>query len=106
MFEGCEIDDKFSSGVKKLIESKSYRISRGKLRRIKDFFGMPHNGPWVFIRAIDSRQCGKWGTYHDYFNFMPEYCATKCWKVVVRVTTIKDLYALYDLSRALNFPGQ
>ena len=106
MYEKCEIDDRIRNGVKKTLSGQGYRIKNGKIRRRETNFGSPPDGPWVFIRGMDNRRCGMWVLYHDNFKFLPEYCATKCWKVVVRVMKIKDLYMLYDIAKALNLPSK
>lgn len=106
MFEGCEIDEQFKNGVESVLKTHGYRITKGKIRQKVENFTMSPYGPWVFIRGMDNRQCGKWGVYHDHFKFWPMYCATQCWKVVVRVMTVRDLHTLYGIAKALNFPGK
>ncbi len=100
------MDNSILDGVTSVLNTQSYRISHGKIRKRKENFGMPVNGPWIFIRGMDHRQCGKWTLYHNHFHFVPHYCWNKCWKVVVRVTTVLDLHKLYGIAQSLNFPGK
>uniref|UniRef100_A0A6M3J165 Uncharacterized protein n=1 Tax=viral metagenome TaxID=1070528 RepID=A0A6M3J165_9ZZZZ len=106
MFETADYDSKLWMGIKGVLETKGYCIKDLKVRRREGHFSFPLSGPWVFIRGIDHRQCGKWALYHQFFDFVPGHCWNKCWKVVIRVKTLADLHSLYSIAVALNFPGK
>ena len=106
MFEREDYDHKLWRGLEKLLKKGSFRIANGKVIRREENFGYTLNGPWVFIRGIGCRECQKWGYYHDCWKIMPRYCAEKCWKVVIGVNTLHDCHNLYNLAKALNYPGK
>lgn len=106
MFETADYDSKLWMGVKSVLATKGYYIKNLKVRQREGSFSFPLSGPWIFIRGIDCRQCGKWALYHQHFGFVPEYCWEKCWKVVIRVKTLTDLHNLYSIAVALNFTGK
>lgn len=106
MFEHAEYDTRLWNGVKAILDTGGYRINNLKVRRRPGNFSFTLAGPWVFIRGIDNRECGKWALYHQCFNFVAGYCWNNCWKVVIRVETLADLYSLYSIAVALNFPGK
>jgi hypothetical protein len=106
MFETADYDSKLWMGVKGVLDTGGYRINGGKVKRRAENFSFPLGGPWIFIRGVDHRECGKWSLYHEHFNFVPEHCWSNCFKVVIRVSTLADLHSLYSIAVALNFPGK
>ena len=64
--------------------------------------------PWVFINH-DARKkfCNIWnGVYCIKFNLIPTHCRINCWKTVVKIPTVKDLYQCYEIFKQMDLPSK
>jgi len=57
--------------------------------------------PWIHQHNYEQKECEKW---HQLFfpiaKSVPTYCQ-RCWKVVVDIPTVKELFDLYELQKDL-----
>lgn len=74
--------------------------------RIEVDFKMTADTPWVHVRQDCRKNCGIWHqVWFQLYGIIPSYCQS-CWKVVVRPTTLKELFMLYELQVAMNRPSK
>lgn len=63
-------------------------------------------GPWILQRPAPDRICGKWfKIYWEKYDFMPKGCRG-CWKVVVKISTLEELWKIYKLQQKLDLPSK
>jgi len=63
--------------------------------------------PWYFIKSGINRQCVLWhDIYFDEFKFIPRHCLEKCWKTVISVDTVLELFKLRDILIKLQLPSK
>jgi len=67
---------------------------------IPDSFGC--DTPWLHTRLAEDRRCKVWGTYFRLYGLLPRKCQC-CFKVVVRLNTLKDLVKMRDVQKELNY---
>ena len=62
------------------------------------------NIPWVFSGPHPSTpNCALWNQfYFDKFHLIPEYCRTRCHKVVAKPRTVKELFQMHEVQKNLN----
>ena len=52
---------------------------------------------WAYVRPRKDIKCGLWGMiFFKILNIFPQQCK-KCWKVVIKPRTVKELFQLYAL---------
>ena len=87
---------------KDIIEPILPLIKRGTYRftddgRLEAESRLSSETPWVHVRQDPQKNCGLWHhVWFNYYNIIPSGCQ-KCWKVVVRPGTIKELFAVHDI---------
>lgn len=63
--------------------------------------------PWVFIKPGHQPYCDIWNhTYWQEMGLLPEWCRTRCHKVVVKPRNILELFNLWEVMDGLNVPGK
>ncbi len=88
---------------KPLLDSGWYLDTDGKL---KSQSKIATNMPWVFAAQDDYRKCNLWhGVFFNVFGWLPSPCL-ECWKVVVRPTTLKDLFELHEIQKDLGLSSK
>lgn len=67
-----------------------------------------HTSPWLYVKRAKNRQCALWWRAFSGCGILHPFCAERCWKVVVRPRTVKELFILLaiekDLSATLGLP--
>ena len=62
------------------------------------------NTPWIHQHQDHASECELWHKlFFNVFNKVPTYCQN-CWKVVVFIPTLKNLFDLYELQKELEHP--
>ena len=90
--------------IRPLLEKGVYRFSSSG--KIEADFRMQAETPWVHIRQDSVRKCSLWHqVWFNYYNIIPAGCQ-KCWKVVVRPRTLKELFEVHDLLERLDMPSK
>ncbi len=63
--------------------------------------------PWLFIRNTVDNDCA---VLHDIkhvaFRLIPMYCRTSCIKVVIKPTTVYELFQVYEIMKELDYHGK
>jgi len=64
--------------------------------------------PWIFAGPHPhTPNCSLWNQfYFSKFGLIPRYCRTRCHKVVVKPRTVKELFLVHEVQKALNHPGK
>jgi len=90
------------SKMKVLLEKKNFRIDAdGRFRRA---YSSQWNTPWVHQHQEEQQQCELWHElFFSVYQMVPSYCQD-CWKVVVFIPTVRDLFDLYELQKDLGHP--
>ena len=80
------------------------RNESGKLRLVVT--PNPSFTPWYQIVPSMTRDCSLWHeVYFNNFHFVPKGCMN-CWKVVIKVKSVFELFKLKDLLIELNLPSK
>lgn len=62
--------------------------------------------PWIMGKATDDRRCALWlEFYFNVYGLFPKGCR-KCWKVVARPRTVKELFGMMQLQKEQDIPGK
>jgi len=89
--------------VRKILDNGTYRFNSDG--RLEAEFRMASETPWIHVRQ-GILNCAAWHhVWFDHYGFIPSYCQA-CWKVVVRPTTLSELFMLYDIQVELNRPSK
>jgi len=89
--------------VIKLIQNGTYRFTQSG--RLEADYRMQSETPWIHVRQ-GNQNCALWHqVWFDYYGFIPSYCQ-QCWKVVVRPTTLKELFMLHDIQVEIDRPSK
>jgi len=98
------VDSDLLTPLLPLIRQGAYHFANDG--RIEVDFRMTADTPWIHVRQDSRKNCGIWHqVWFNLFNIIPSYCQS-CWKVVVRPTTLKELFQLYELQVAMNRPSK
>jgi len=57
-----------------------------------------HNRKWIYTNPDPNRDCGMMMEIFNRLGFTPSRCR-ECWKVVVKMQTVKQLLALYEFQK-------
>ncbi len=78
-----------------LLNSPDWHIdpSNGKISPKKT--GIDHTTPWVHVNRDTNRGCEYWMLLFKLTGIRPKRCHD-CWKVVIRLSALSDLFKLYD----------
>ena len=61
---------------------------------------------WVYVNYSRNTKCALWhNAIFDNFGYIPTPCH-KCFKVVVKPRTVKELFVLYELSKSFQTPNK
>ena len=64
------------------------------------------NYPWVMGEVDGTRPCGLWlDFYFNIYKIFPKACQ-KCWKVVARPRTLKELFGVMRMQKGYRIPGK
>ena len=64
------------------------------------------NQPWLYIHTAIGRKCTLWhDLYFEHFRLIPEGCLN-CWKTVISVSSVYDLFILRDILTGLSLPSK
>lgn len=64
------------------------------------------NTPWVHSRHAETKKCWLWNEiFYKHFGLIHSGCQG-CWKVCVRMKTLKQLVQLHDLQKVLDLPSK
>jgi hypothetical protein len=88
--------------VKILIKEKNFRMGAdGRLRRM---YGATTETPWVHQYSDGMMECERWHELFFSYNVMvPTYCQN-CWKVVLFIPTVEDLFEVYEIQKEMGLP--
>ena len=65
------------------------------------FRPLKYDTPWIWSGHCQSRICGVWREiYFNRYGFISRNCF-RCWKIVVRMNTLVELYKIYELQKQL-----
>jgi hypothetical protein len=60
--------------------------------------------PWIHQHNFEQKECERWHSlWFPITHKVPSYCKN-CWKVVVDIPTVKELFDLYELQKGLGHP--
>lgn len=63
--------------------------------------------PWLFIRdTLDNKCAVLFDIKYATFNLIPQYCRTSCFKVVIKPTTVYELFQVYEIMKKLDYFGK
>lgn len=64
--------------------------------------------PWIFFGPHPQQnKCILWNDiYFDYFKLIPEFCRTRCHKVVAKPRSVRELFSIYEAGVGLDCPGK
>jgi len=85
--------------IERQIADGQMTLTKGKFL-VRDQLGCDVN--WVHQKIAKDRQCKKWKMYFNIYHFIPENCH-KCFKIVVRLKTLKDLFKMRELQQRLDY---
>lgn len=81
-------------------------IKEGRVLLKNDKIIIPDNlgcdSPWLNTRLAEDRRCKIWGNYFRLYGLIPRKCHY-CFKVVVRLNTLRDLIKMREVQKKLNF---
>jgi hypothetical protein len=88
--------------LKPLLKEKNFRVGvDGRLRRS---YGAQTETPWIHQHHEEIQKCELWHELFFSFNVMvPTYCQ-RCWKVVLSIPTVEDLFEVYEIQKELGLP--
>ena len=67
----------------------------------------PHQSPWSFINDCPTRHCDLWNhVYFQVFGIIPMACRFSCWKVVMKPSTVKELFALEQMLKKYEYSSK
>ncbi len=79
-------------------------IVDGKIRKRAQV--VAYNTPWIFIKQPTWLNCELWShVYYSQLNAIHSACFN-CYKVVVRPTTVKELFEVYEVMQRLDRPSK
>ncbi len=58
--------------------------------------------PWLHTRLAEDRHCKVWEIYFRLYGLLPRNCQ-RCFKVVVRLKTLRDLMKMREVQKELNY---
>ena len=97
--------------VRPLLEQAGYKLRDGDGKIVAETF-MAFHTPWHHVHHADGLDCHTWHKimFDVAFgalgkNYVPSRCQ-KCWKVVVRLRTLKQLFALLGLQHRMGLPSK
>ena len=61
--------------------------------------------PWLFTAMCQKRDCALWTFYFNGFGVVHTECL-KCWKVVVKMQSLRQLMAMRKLQREMGLPSK
>lgn len=97
-------DNDILTPVKKLIGHGVFMNEYGKLKFSHK--AVEVDTPWLHSTTAPERDCGLWHSImFDCYGILPSPCL-ECWKVVVSVKTLKDLFALLGFQRDCGHPSK
>jgi len=85
-------------------------VEKGRVILTKDKIVIPHglgcDTPWIKARIAEDRHCTVWGTYYfQLYRLIPRKCHY-CFKVVVRLNSLRDLMKMREVQKELNYPSK
>jgi hypothetical protein len=82
----------------RLEATKQYYVDREGFMTYDAHMQIIDTQPWIFFGDSGHMPCRlRQELYFNYFGMIPEHCAYKCWKVVMRPSTVAGLFELHDL---------
>lgn len=84
------------SGLLRKPNDWNLNTKTGKITPIN--VGIEFDPYWVHVQRAKNRGCEYWSTLFRLTKLRAERCFS-CWKVVVRMSTVSDLFRLYDFMR-------
>lgn len=104
MWDKIWFDKKKANVLRKLFR-EGWRIEDGRIQPPPK--SLNFDSPWIFVEEALHPHCMLWhGVYYDGFGLIPEYCRTRCHKVVVKIAKVVDLFQLYHLMCHLRYPSK
>lgn len=98
------IDQDLLEPIRPLIERGVYRFNNAG--QLEADLRIPPETPWVHIRQDPQKNCGLWHqVWFNQYGIIPSYCQA-CWKVVVRPTTLTEMFFLYELMVEIDVPSK
>jgi hypothetical protein len=88
-----------------LLDGKGFRIrADGRWTRMPQDSVSVWDTPWIHQHQKPGQQCEIWHRlFFDRYKWVPTYCKD-CWKVVVFIPTVKDLFNVYEIQHELGHP--
>lgn len=59
--------------------------------------GVSFDTPWVHVKMDEGRNCNAYTELFFKCGIIPRHCFDSCWKVIVKPSTVKELFLLCDL---------
>lgn len=90
--------------VRKLKSLKGYhrRVEDGKYT--PTIATMAESPPWIYVKPAEGARCDLYHqVFFDLLGMIPSRCR-KCWKVVIKPKTLRDLFTLYEYERMCGYP--
>lgn len=100
--ELCEIN---------MIEPVRDRLARGELLllpegKLQVVTRGVWESPWYYTKQEQDRACVLWlGVYYNSYKIIPRGCRS-CWKVILRIETLRDLFRIKELQEELGLPSK
>ena len=95
------------SPLRYLLDSKGFKIrADGRWTREIQPSVSIWDSPWIHQYQEPNGECEMWHSlFFPKYNMVPSYCKD-CWKVVVFVPTVEDLFNLYEIQHELEHPSK
>lgn len=93
--------------IQKLIDKGILCITEGdeKIDIGHGHIGFPRG--FILHKGLKWHKCWIWHKFwFGYYNIVPTPCQNYCWKVVVRLHTLPQLFEMYKLQQRLDRPGK
>lgn len=84
-----------------ILEQEGYIVDMKNKKISRPYVGLEWDSPWIHIVQDPKMLCHVYRHIVLQVRFIPKRCLT-CWKVVVRLNTVQQLFALYDVMKVLN----
>ncbi len=81
--------------LKPILGDFTFDVDAEKFRLIRATTHL--GGPWVHTRAPKGRRCYYWHGLFTKCGILHPGCAERCWKVVVKPRTVKELFCLLSI---------
>lgn len=108
MWKDLQMDDKFRDGIRQVIKSGMGKLNSTSGLVELNVEQMAFDVNWLFFgNTVAAMDCALWHSImFNNFNFVPEYCRTRCYKVVVRIPSVEMLLKFFNFANSIPALGE